>query len=165
MAVAVSPRPVAAQGRPDTAVIPPNWSDTHRPVVEKTMTGTCTIRRPGGTGKSFDPETRATTITPHAAHYEGPCRVQMLPLFGRASDAADQPVANQGYLVTITWDAAGDAVPLSVDDIVTVTAVEENGDPSLVDRTLIVGGITRGTLTWERDLLCTENLSVGRPTA
>ena len=41
-------------GRPGTAVIPPDWSASHRPVAAGTRTGTCEIRHPGGTEGDFE---------------------------------------------------------------------------------------------------------------
>lgn len=159
------PRPLNALGRPGTRVIPSDWSDSHRPVAEKTMTGSCEIRRPGGTSGSYNSTTMTKTVTPHAPHYAGFCRLQIRPTFTQDTASAEQPATTHSYLVTIPWNAASDGTELEVDDLVTMTAVDDNGDPSLVDRELVVRGITRGTLTWERDLLCEENLTVARPTS
>lgn len=155
------PRPTRAQGRPSTAVIPAGWSAGHRPVIAKTLTGTCEIRRPGGVAGAFDPDLGYAPVTPHAPHHAGPCRVQVLPALEQERVTGGQDVTLVGYQVTVEWDATvepPDDTSL-VDQLVKVTAVDGNGDPSLVGRELTVRSVMRGSLAWERDLICTDNLA------
>lgn len=140
---------------PNTRVIPTGWSAHHRPVVEGTWTGTCTIRRPGVVKGDFDEETLTYESTPHDPHYTGKCRVQVQPIFSGDREAAGQKVTVAGYLVAVDL-ATSDQT--KVDDVVKVTGIDDNGDPTLVGRELTVSGVARGTLAWERDLTAIDDL-------
>jgi Family of unknown function (DUF6093) len=148
-------RPVA-KGRPGTTVIPIGWSAAHRPVVEGTQTAACTFRQPGGTRGPFNQTTGEYEITPNPAHYTGQCRVQMMPALEQDPVTGDEQVPTTTYLVTIGWDAAPD---LAVDDLFTVSDAGPNGDPTLAGRDMRVRSFARGSLTWERDIYVTDNLS------
>jgi len=144
------PRPVGAQGRPGTAVIPAGWENQHRPVAEKTMTGACTVRHPGGT-KTFDAATGLTTTTPLIPYYIGVCRVQALAVGDNRVAVAEQQVSSAGYLITIP----ADVTEAAVDDQVTIT---DSNDGSLTGKTLTVTTVQRGSLRFERDLICLDDL-------
>lgn len=148
-------RPTQATGRPGTPVIPDGWAKAHRTVAVKTMTATCTIRRPGGTKGAFNSTTGTYPITPNAPHYTGPCRIQVLPIMSGQRDTAEEQITVAGYLVTVELDASAETL---VDDVLTVTAPGDNGDPLLLDRDLVVSGIALGSLAWERDLTCIDSL-------
>jgi len=149
----MSPRP-QHHGRPGTPVIPFTWSAGHRPIVEATFTAECQIRHPGGT-PTFDPGTGTTTTLPLAPHYTGGCRVQVLPALEQEAVTGDQEVTTLGYRITVAYDAAGE---LAVDDLVKFTTVDDNGDPTMVGRTMRVRSFARGSLAWERDIYCTDSL-------
>lgn len=143
------------QGRPGTPVIPQSWSQAPRVIVGKTMTGRCEIRRPGAVKSStFNTTTGTYPMTPPAPHFTGPTRVQVLNAQERAQLVGDQPVTTVGYRVVVPLDAN----LVEVDDVVTVTCTDDNGDPVLVDHELIVRSFAVGSLAWERDLICTDNL-------
>lgn len=137
------------------SVIPTDWSAHHRGIVEQTLTAACEIRPSGSTPGIFDPATGTRPNVPHPAHYSGACRVQVLPAIEQEAVTGDQEITTVGYRVTIGHDTA---TQLDVDDLVKITAVDDNGDPTLVGRTLKVQAFTRGSLTWERDLYCTDTL-------
>lgn len=149
------PRPRQAQGRPGTPVMPADWSAGHRPVVEAAFTASCEIRHPGGSSTSIDPVTGQTVRTPFPAHYAGPCSVEILHALEQEALTGDQQVTTLGYRVTITFDAAPQ---LRVDDLVKITAVDDNGDPTLVGQALKVQSFARGSLAWERDINCVDDL-------
>ncbi len=137
---------------PNTRVIGPRWSEHHRPVADATMTGECTIRRPGSSTPTGDLDSESgeyPAATPHTPHYDGPCRVQVLITDTRVEAAGDQ-VTVAGYLVVVSQTATG----VAAGDVVTVTAPGTNGSPALDDVELRVTGVARGTLTWEQDLTC-----------
>lgn len=148
-------RPTQSTGRPGTPVIPPNWTEAPRTVAVKTMTATCTIRRPGGTQGAFDATTGTYPTTPHTPHYTGPCRVQVQPIFSGQRDTADQQVTVAGYLVVVELEGSDET---GVDDVVKITSPGEHGDPAMLDREMVVSGIAVGSLAWERDLTCIDNL-------
>lgn len=137
------------------SVIPVDWSAHHRGIVEATFTGECEIRRPGGTPGVFDPVTGTTPVTPHPVHYAGGCRVQVLPALEQEAVTGGQEVTTLGYRITVAYDAAAQ---LAVDDLIKLTALDDNGDPTLVGRTLKVRSFARGTLAWERDIYATDSL-------
>lgn len=149
------PRPTQHTGRPGTEVLPAAWSTGHRPAVEAALTAACSIRHPGGTAGGFNATTGASTTTPFAAHYAGPCSVEVLPALEQAAVTGDQQVTTLGYRVTVAYDAAP---ALKVGDLVTITAVDANGDPSLVGQVLKVQSFARGSVAWERDIYAVDDM-------
>lgn len=135
---------------PATKVIPDGWSEHHRPVANATMTGVADVTRSGGPG-TFD---RATGTTTPAARIDvalaQPVRVQRMPARVIPETVADQDVTAAHYLVTLPWPNA----TLLVDDLITLTACE---DPALVGPPLTVTDVMKGTLLFERDVLCIDN--------
>jgi len=123
-------------------------------VLDGTRGATVTLRRPGGTNSVFDRETGKWTTTPNAAYFTGPARVQVLSGAEQEAVAGEQEISTLAYAVML--DHAVDGMQL--DDVATVTAVDDNADPWLVDRELTVTAIQSGSLHWERRLLCTDNL-------
>lgn len=153
------PRPVRAQGRPGTSVIPADWADSHRPVIAKTLGATIAFRHPGGTTGPLDPDTDQPTYVPNPPYQTGKCRIQVLARADQQkTDVADQPVQKVGYLVVVDTTDEDLAHPITVDDLGDITAVDANGDPTLVGRTLVVDSIARGSIVWERDIYCTDVL-------
>lgn len=142
---------------PGTKVIPDGWSDHHRPTAAGTMTATCNLRIPGGTDKQFDTGTGKTTVTPHPPYLVGAkCRIQALKIGEKGVDqrVAEQQITTAPYLVAVDWSTAAGVEP-RVDHLVDVVTAE---DPTLVGHTLTVRSVVRGSLVWERDLTCTDDL-------
>lgn len=140
-------RPVRAQGRPGTEVIPSRWEAEHRPVVEKTMTAAVQIRLPGST-QTWNPSTKRNDLTPIAPYFTGAARIQALTAQARRITTGDDAELVADYLVV---------VPASVDTaaqghLVTVVA---SGDTGLDGRVLLVQQVEYGTERFERDLFCT----------
>lgn len=144
--------------RPGTAVIPHGWAAHHRDAIAGTMTATCDLRHPGGTGKTFDPNTGSSSTTAATPYVTGArCRVQAITEPGATTLDAAQLVTTVAYLVTIAFDDAG-AADAKVDDLITITAADDNATPGLVGRTLTVKSRVRGSLAWELDLTCVDDL-------
>lgn len=144
--------------RPNTPVIPTRWSAHHRPAAEATMTATCSIRRPGGVRGEFDAVTGTYPTVPHDPHYAGRCRVQVLGTAEQEQLAAEQELTGVGYLVAVEYDAGAAGAPVRVGDVVTVTAVDDNGSLSLPGRDLTVVSLVRGSTVWQLDLTCVDYL-------
>lgn len=149
-----------ALGRPGTPVIPPRWSDAPRAVVAKTRTGCCELRHAGSTPGEFDPSNGTyPDAQEHPAYWSGTCRIQVAPIFGGGQeDAVGEPVTTVGYLIAVDLDADDPADEVRVGDLVKVTVLDDNGDQSLVGRDLTLQSVARGTLAWERDLVCVDQL-------
>lgn len=143
-----------ATGRPGTPVIPAAWSQAPRTVIGKTWTSKCEIRHPGGGKGAFNQTTGTYPITKPAPHFTGKARVQVLNAQDREHLIADEPITTVAYLVAVSIDATA----VKVDDVLTVTCLDANGDLTLVDHELIVKSFSRGTLAWERDLICIDRL-------
>lgn len=144
--------------RPGSHVIHLDWARHHRPVAAATHTATVAIRRPGGTPGVFDPDTGRTPVEPFTSHHSGTARIQVLTAAEQETLVGGQEVTTLGYRVTVDHDAATGAVDFAVNDLVDVTAVDDNGDPTLVGRTLTVVAVARGSLAWERVLAATDDL-------
>ncbi|MFC8732177.1 DUF6093 family protein [Luteimicrobium sp. NPDC057192] len=131
-----------------TTVIPPTWSEHHRPVTEGAMSATIRLENPGESG--WDPVNGSTPGTPTVL-WSGLARVQQNDTQSGQADAVDQDVALTTYLVVIPKDA-----PQPTADVtsVVITGNAENGDPDLVGKRFTVRSVETGSLTWERDLTC-----------
>lgn len=135
---------------PNTRVIPDGWEAHHRPVPASASTATITITRPAGAG-TWDPDTGDVTNPDPGVVYEGPARVQART-GPENPDAAGQITTIREYLVSVP-DAS--AAPRQ-GDRVTVTAC---ADQLLLARTLTVLDVVRGSLTWDRPLICSLDAS------
>lgn len=141
------PRPQRSYGRLGTAVIPPGWAASHRPVAEGTQTAPCTIRKPGTT-QTWDDAQQQNITAPLDPYFTGLSRVQALTNRGSFdAEAAEEQTSVAGYLVTVPA-----AVLPAAGDLVTVTG---SGDPLLDGRTLTIREIPQGSQIVERDLFCT----------
>ena len=137
--------------RPNSRVIPAGWEARHRPVAEATMTVVIEFRNPADDVLGeFDEETGTRPVVKATPYYTGPCRVQQQkqPQVGATGD---QRISSHDYLVTIPADVTAVAVGH-------VGVVTESSDASLVGRALKVTDVMRGSLIWERDLICIDNL-------
>lgn len=140
-----------------TVVIPAGWSAHHRPVSTGGQTATCSIRQLGGTGKSFNSTTGTTTSTPNTPYVTSvPCRVNEASPAATAALFGEQYVSSVTAIVTLDWTVAGD-VDVQVDDILTVTAADDNASTQLVDRVFRVVAVQVGSLEWERVVGCTTS--------
>lgn len=151
------PRPVRAQGRPGTKVIPTNWNASHAPVLDKTHRGHCVIVDPKSGGDLvYDENGKTSKRTAPDAKYDGACRVQVQQSQDARTVVGDQQTTTIEYLVAI--NLLGDGVdrdePVAephVGDRVTVT---QSGDASLDGQSLTVTSVAVGTERFERDLFC-----------
>lgn len=125
-------------------------------MLETTRTATVTLRAPGGTPGTFDPATGTRPSTPFGAYYTGTARIQSLAGTGGEVDrlVAEQQVSTMDYAVTLNSAVTG----VQLGHLVRITAVDDNGDTTLVGRDLTVEAVLRGSLHWERRLLCTDDL-------
>lgn len=132
---------------PGSRVIPPRWSEHHRPTATATMTGECVITRTTGGGTTDDDGTwtpaQPTTI------YAGPCRFTALPQDEHIADVGAAQETRRRYQVSVRYDAP----EIAIGDIVTMTLA---ADPGLVGQEVRVVDITYGSEQWQRDLICTE---------
>lgn len=135
-------------------VIPADWAVHHRPVAAASHTATISLRHPGGTRGAFNKTTGTWATTPYAAYYTGPARVQVLATGDQVRMAGEQEVSTLGYAVMLGHAVSG----MQLEDLCTVTAVDDNGDAWMVGRQLTVKTIESGSLHWERRLLCTDDL-------
>lgn len=119
-------------------------------------TATCTIRRPGGTRGAFDTAAGSYASVPFPPHYDGECRVEVLPVGDRTVDAADEPLSLVGYLIVVDLATSTD---VAVGDLVTITSEIANGDPLLVGRSVQLKSFALGAMPWERNLVCTDFLN------
>lgn len=147
-------------GRPGTPVIPARWSEAPRTVMAKTRTGCATLRHQGSTPGDFDPVTGGyPDAVAEPAYWTGTCRVQAEALLSAiAHDVAGEDVTTVGYLVTVDVNATDPADELRIGDLIRVTDLDPNGDKSLIGRDLTIISIGRGTLAWERDLGCLDQI-------
>ena len=130
------------------------WSEHHRPVATGTHTATCTITRDTGIATGtldgdnvYHPPAGATTV------YTGGCRVIVHSVTGAHHlVVGEQQVATTDYEIAIDWDAP----EVLEHDIVTITDAE---DPGLVGKQLQVNDIRYASETFERVLICTDDLT------
>lgn len=136
-------------------VIPLDWSAHHRGILDDTRDATVTLRRPGGTGGTFNRTTgQYDGQTPNVAYYTGLARIQVLPAIQQETQAAEQELSTLAYAVMLD-DAIGS---IQLDDLVKVTAMDDNGDAALVGAELQVSAVEGGSLHWERRLIAVLDL-------
>ncbi|UIU47068.1 DUF6093 family protein [Microcystis phage MinS1] len=141
-------------GRPDTHVLP--HETAHRVVAERTMTAIVALRLPGAGPRRWDPVSQQNTADVHDAYWTGPARVQAQATKARRVTVADDDETTAGYLITLPATLLDDnGVPVATipaeDHVVRVT---NSGDPALDGRDLTVDQVVRGSVRFERDLLC-----------
>lgn len=145
---------------PGYKVIPDGWAAHHRPVANSTMTYLCDIYLPGGAAPYPEP-----------AGWDGlkllkadvPCRVQELNR-PTATTTVEQPTRVRDYLVTLPLDGLPD-IPVGERGAILKNFRPKSpadADPQLAKRTLRAIDIQHGSLMWERDLICTDNLTQNR---
>lgn len=134
---------------PGSRVVPAGWEAHHRPVLETTWTATITFKRFSG-DPVFDPETGSTS-RPSTTVFSGQVRIQHHETASAGSTvAAGQKITSHDYQVSGPVE-----MDLKIDDVGTVDACN---DPTLVGRELTVTDIQRGSLLFQRDVICTDNL-------
>jgi hypothetical protein len=139
-------RPVQAQGRPGTAVIPTGWEASHRPVAEKTMTAAIELRHPG-TRQEWSDALEQMVAVPHDPYYSGTCRVQAMATKALNVAVAEDPETVASYLITVPATVAPSELDLGT--------IADSGDALLDGRVLVVDQVVLGSVRFERDLFCT----------
>ena len=130
-------------------VIPVGWEAHHRPVLETTWTATVTFRRASGPAV-FDPAT-GSTAQPKTVVFTGLVQIQH-----HETTAAGSTVAGAEKITSHDYQVSGPVeMDLLPDDVGTVDA---SNDPTLTGRELRVTDIQRGSLLFQRDVICTDNL-------
>lgn len=129
-------------------VMPAGWEAHHRPVLETTRTATITFRRFTGT-TTFDAATGSSTRASIVV-FTGEVRIQEHQVTAHAIVAAAERITTHHYQVSGPVE-----MDLEIDDVGTVDAAN---DPSLVGREFRVVDIQRGSLLFQRDVFCTDNL-------
>lgn len=114
------------------------------------MTAKIRLRDPAGDVKVWDEETGINTITKAAPYFDGPCRAQQQKQ-PQVGTTGGQRVSTHDYLIT---------VPAAVIQakVGHLGEIYECSDPSLIGRRLKVTDVQRGSLIWERDLICIDDL-------
>lgn len=139
-----------------TAVIHPDFTAALRTRADATHTTTCSIRHTGGVVGSFNEATGKKDVIPFAPHFVGACLVERLPASETDPVAGDEQVPTLTYTVAV---GAEDALSTVTGDLVTFTAVDDNGDGTLVGKVMTVDSIDRDSITAERVFRCSENQS------
>lgn len=135
-------RPLAARG---VTVIPPGWEAHHQPVTEAAMTAVIELWSGADPEWTWDDEAQAEVRDRGQKLWAGVARIQQR----NDSDlevAGDQQVTTHRYLVTLPREAGTGAW----------VRVAESTDP-LLDWLKVVD-TQKGSIRWERDLICTDNL-------
>jgi hypothetical protein len=146
---------------PNTRVIHPDWSNRNRPVAEGAMTGECIITEAASTGTvaEFDEVLGVSAVATATVVYRGICRVQRAIATESHPTVADREVTLRDYYVMLPVAGPG-ATQVAVNHIVEFSSMPD--DPTLVGRTMRVRGDRRGSLLWQRDLVCEDITPTGR---
>lgn len=146
-------------GLPNHKVIPDGWSEHHRATMVGTMTGVCDVlesltpgNMPGLDGAGVSGGSRPVQ------HGDVPCRVQQLG-GGDTRSATGKESRRRDYLVTLPIEKVIDLVAGDEGNLIRVT---EADDPEAVGRILTIEQILYGSLAWERDILCRDDLGQNR---
>lgn len=141
--------------RPGLAVIPTGWEQHHKPVADGTRTATVELwSGPIGGPEWLYDRAAKTEVRNHGTRLHPgvtiTARVQRLREEDDAT-AGQQDIATRRYLITLDRDLA-DALTLTG----RVRVVD--CDPYLDGRYLSIVDIQGGSLRFERDLICLDNL-------
>lgn len=122
-------------------VIPPRWSEHHRPVADATMTLPCRVLRP-----SLEPPPFGSEAAPAVVVWEGKCRLQQHNTSSGSGVTAGQPVEVRRALAVLPVEAlplvrGGDGGDL----------LEAQGQVFNVIQ------VMPGSLLWECDLIVQHN--------
>lgn len=131
-------------------VIPLDWSEHHRQVVEGTMaSATVELRNPtaAATSQEWDDETEQWVTVPAGAYWSGGARIQMLNQQAQPVVVASDPETVADYLVVVPATVAG----VKAGHRAKVASCD---DPDLVGKTLRVQTVAYGSHRFERDLFC-----------
>jgi len=133
---------------PNHKLIPSGWAEHHRPAAEGSMTVTCRILRISDGPAPFplpDGWTGETVV------HETVCRVQELKR-ELNSVPADQPTTLREYLI-----------PVPIEGLPELRSGERGDIVEAIGRRFTITNIMRGSLEFERDLICTENQTQQNP--
>lgn len=147
---------------PGYKVIPDGWAAHHRPTANSTMTYICDLYVPAA-GPPPYPEPQGWDGT-SLLKADVPCRVQELNRPGSAT-VVEQPTRTRDYLVTLPLAGLPD-LPVGERGTIVRNFRPKNpidADPGLARRTLRAIDVQHGSLMWERDLICTENMTQNNP--
>jgi hypothetical protein len=129
-------------------VIPDGWSAHHAPVSQGAMQCDVALEMPGES--TWTPEDGFTPATP-VVTWSGRARIQANANAPAQPLTGDQNVTTTTYLIVIPRTAPQPDIEKVR---VVVTAVDPNGDFSLVGKRFIIQSVETGTQVWERDLTC-----------
>jgi hypothetical protein len=116
------------------------------------MTATVAVTRPVP-GETYDPVTGTTIPTLPESVWSGAARIQAVPAPSRGQIVAGQLAAPRSYYVGLPLP---DSQIVRVGDLVDVTSCE---DDALTGRALLVADVSGASLVWQRDLICTIDLT------
>lgn len=147
------PLPRRSYGRPGTPIIPADWETSHAVPAGKFRTADCTIYGLSTGEPVYDPALGYSVVPEPPVLYTGTARVQVLSAQESSARMGGQNLQAATYLVAIDY-AAGE-IPLGA-----LVAFTNITDPTLATgRRLTVAKIDRGSLRWERDLYCIDDMS------
>ena len=130
----------------------PDLTDA-RATAAATLTCVCVIRRVDRSGPvTIDPDTLARVTPPDLTVWTGPCSVSPSGLGDTDSSTGAKQSRLDTYKVRVPVTATG----ILNGDTLTVTAVDQQGDPELVGRPLVVDSVDRRTTIALRRLTCVE---------
>ena len=138
---------------PGTRVIPERWAERHRPTATRTMTTPCQVAR---ISDGPAPYPKPPGWTGERVIHDTLCRAQELKREGGGTPG-EQPTTERQYLVAVPHVSA-EGVPLPE------LRAGERGDVVLVlGRRLRITSVLFGSHEFERDLICTDNLTQQNP--
>jgi len=143
--------------RPGTPVIPPGWSQHHRPTVNKTMTARIILQRPpSGADAAFNPTTGKSeypvpvVLWPITDDQTGLVRIQRIARRGSETEVGNRFAEIQMYQISLP----AEVVEVEINDQVRVVA--SGDDTNLNGLLLRIVEVRGGSLIWSRDILAEE---------
>lgn len=138
---------------PGSRVIPNGWSAHHRPVAEGTMTARVRFRDPAQDTKGeFDDSNGKFPTTKATPYLDTACRAQQQKQ-PQVATTGQQKISTHDYLIAVPIDGTSTVRAGHIGVI-----YECPDDPTLIGRELRITDVQRGSLMWERDLICTDHL-------
>lgn len=129
---------------PSWSVLPEGWAEHHRPTAESTMVTPARFMRVNGPA----PYPRPDNWQDQWPIWETKVRVQALNNAPKQADAAEQTTTVRRYLVTAPVNGPGVRLGKNADQI------------HVLGRRLRIVDMRPGSLLWEADYDCEENLTL-----
>jgi len=149
-------------------VLPAGWSAHHHGVGDSFATTRVSLHRRTATtaddNGGWSRDAGPTAVTAPPAIWTGMVRLQALLSGSREAEAVGQQVSSRSYSAAASFTADPPMPPVRAGrDGDTLQVLANPDDPAMVGRWLRVADVKSGSQIWDRELVCTDDLTANNP--